>query len=188
MSGLASLPPEYTGDRQLGIAIDRTDLRRAGIERADAFVALTGSDNANIVAARVARDTFRVRNVVARIRNPTKAKLFTRLGVKTVTSVEWLVDQIAGSIGGDTLDTVWEDPTGTTVLLSRTLPPEWAGRRLAGMNVPGRFEIVSVTRSGENRIFDDEMLGQEEDVVYFLAHKKHRSDIGRRLAHPEDYA
>ena len=57
----------FSGRQVTGLGFDRDTLREAGIEEAQAFAAVSSGDNSNIVAARVARETFGVDNVVARI-------------------------------------------------------------------------------------------------------------------------
>ena len=62
-------------------------LIEAGIEEASAFAAVSSGDNSNILAARVARETFGVENVVARIYDPARAEVYQRLGIATVATV-----------------------------------------------------------------------------------------------------
>ncbi|WP_395236980.1 NAD-binding protein, partial [Salmonella sp. ZJHZ21_0184] len=69
-------------------------LHRAGIEEAHAFAAVSSGDNSNILAARVARETFGVEHVVARIYDPDRAQVYQRLGIPTVATVRWTADQV----------------------------------------------------------------------------------------------
>ena len=69
------LAPELRGAKVTGIGFDRDTLVEAGIERADAFAAVSSGDNSNILAARVARETFGVSKVVARIYDPGRAEV-----------------------------------------------------------------------------------------------------------------
>ena len=72
-----------------GVGFDRDVLIRAGIEQAEAFVASSTSDNANIVAARIARNIFHVPRVVARLYDPRRAEIYQRLGLTTVSATNW---------------------------------------------------------------------------------------------------
>src|ERR1700740_165115 len=72
------LRPTFKGDRVTGIGFDRDVLTRAGIERADGFAAVSSGDNSNIIAARVARETFGVQQVAARIYDPRRAEGYER--------------------------------------------------------------------------------------------------------------
>src|ERR1700678_2557565 len=84
----------FKGDKITGIGFDRAVLIQAGIERADAFAAVSSGDNSNIIAARVARETFGVQRVAARIYDPRRAEVYERLGIPTVATVRWTADQM----------------------------------------------------------------------------------------------
>ena len=84
----------FEGQRVTGIGFDRDTLAEAGIEAAYAFAAVSSGDNSNILAARVARETFGVEHVVARIYDPGRAEVYQRLGIPTVATVRWTADQM----------------------------------------------------------------------------------------------
>src|SRR4030065_1958469 len=86
---LARLGPGFKGRSVTGIGFDREVLIRAGIETADGFAATSASDNANIIAARIARNHFRVPRVVARLYDPRRAEIYQRLGLLTISSTTW---------------------------------------------------------------------------------------------------
>jgi trk/ktr system potassium uptake protein len=88
------LGEEFTGQTVEGIGFDRDVLEQAGIARADALVAVTSGDNSNVVAARVARDAYRVPRVIARIHDPRRAALYEQLGIVTVSSTDWALRKI----------------------------------------------------------------------------------------------
>jgi trk system potassium uptake protein len=78
------LPDDFRGLAVIGTGIDEDVLRAAGIEGADAFVAVTEGDNRNIMAAQVAREIFGVPQVVARIYDPGREAIYRELGIDTV--------------------------------------------------------------------------------------------------------
>lgn len=78
------LPPGFGGETIIGTGIDEDVLRRAGIEEADAFVAVTNGDNRNIMAAQVAQLIFEVPEVICRIYDPVREETYRRLGLTTV--------------------------------------------------------------------------------------------------------
>lgn len=88
------LRADFQGRQITGIGFDRDTLRRAGIEQAYAFAAVSSGDNSNILASRVARETFKVQHVVARINDPNRAEFYQRLGIPTVAAVRWSTDQV----------------------------------------------------------------------------------------------
>src|SRR5688500_7806229 len=75
------LPLEFGGKKITGLGFDRDTLEEAGIKDASAFAAVASGDNSNIVAARIAKEHYRVPQVVARIADPRRAELYERLGI-----------------------------------------------------------------------------------------------------------
>ncbi len=106
------LSPEFPGERVLGMGFDRDVLLRAGIEEASAFAAVSSGDNSNIISARVARETFGVERVVARIYDAKRAKVYERLGIPTVATVPWTTDRLLNVLTRETETTKWRDPSG----------------------------------------------------------------------------
>jgi len=80
----ALLGDDFPGHRVVGAAIDWDVLRKAGIEGADAFAAVTDGDNTNIVCGLIAQRAFEVPCAVARVYDPRRAKAFARMGLRTV--------------------------------------------------------------------------------------------------------
>ncbi len=78
------LTNDFKGNQVVGNGTDAEVLRRAGIEDADGFVAVTDGDNRNIMAAQVALHIFRVPRVVARIYDPERAEAYEKLGLHTI--------------------------------------------------------------------------------------------------------
>src|SRR3990170_4359428 len=77
----------FKGRTVVGVGFDRDVLHHAGIEKADGLAAVTSSDEVNVVAARLAREVFRVPRVVARVYDPRKAEIYQRLVVQTISPV-----------------------------------------------------------------------------------------------------
>lgn len=79
------LPPDFGGRAIVGNGIDLETLRRAGIEGADAFVAVTQGDNRNIMAAQIAQHIFHISKVVCRIYDPIREEIYHTLGIETIS-------------------------------------------------------------------------------------------------------
>jgi trk system potassium uptake protein TrkA len=84
-SAFSRLGPDFKGTTMLGNGIDQDLLRRAGIERADAFVAATQGDNRNIMASQIAQHVYGVRRVVTRIYDPLRSDTFAALGLRAIS-------------------------------------------------------------------------------------------------------
>jgi trk system potassium uptake protein TrkA len=163
------LPATFAGQKIVGFGFDRDDLIEAGIEGAGALAAVTNGDNTNILTARIARENFGIDRVVARIYDPRRALIYQRLGIPTVATVAWTTDQVLRRLlPSDEQPHDWLDPTGRVCLVEFTLPPKWAGKKLAGLNEPGQFWLTAVSRLGEAQIVSTGMIGQDGDVLMFV--------------------
>ena len=109
------------------MGFDRDVLLRAGIEEADAFAAVSSGDNSNIISARVARETFGVERVVARIYDAKRAAVYERLGIPTVATVPWTTDRLLQRLTRETETTKWRDPTGNVGVTELALHEDWVG-------------------------------------------------------------
>ena len=171
---------DWDGTRIVGSGFDRDVLEEAGALTADALAAVTSGDNSNILTVRIARETYKIPNVVARIYDPRRAEIYQRLGIPTVATVTWTIDQVRRRLltDGDAYD--WSDPTGRLTLMERSLPEAWAGRPLGDLEQPGRLSVVAVSRAGVPRLDARELVGQEGDVLHLAV----LDDAGRGLDQP----
>jgi trk system potassium uptake protein TrkA len=175
------LPERFTGRAVLGFGFDRDHLEQAGIAEADALAAVTSGDNSNILTARIARETYQIENVVARIYDPRRAVIYQRLGIPTVATVSWTTDQVHRRLLPDRVVSEWTDATGTLSLIERQLPDAWAGRKLQELDESGRFQLVAVTRAGEARLTTPALVGQEGDVLHITVRTDAVEELHARL-------
>jgi trk system potassium uptake protein TrkA len=175
------LPPSFGGKTIVGFGFDRDTLLEAQIDQAGALAAVTSGDNSNIMAARVARETFEIERVVARIYDPRRAAIYQRLGIPTVATVAWTTDQVLRRLLPGDHAASWTDSTGQVALVERDLPAAWAGRPLSQLDTPGRSKLVSVTRLGAARVFDSDLVGQEGDILHFVVATGHLGELQERL-------
>ena len=94
------LDPDFKGETVQGNGVDQEVLRRAGIETADAFVAVTNGDNRNIMASQVAREIFHVNKVVCRIYDPIRESMYKTLGLETFCPTVVGADLMFKSLSG----------------------------------------------------------------------------------------
>jgi trk system potassium uptake protein len=164
------LPKGFGGYRIVGFGFDRDTLEEAGVRDAGAFAAVTSGDNSNIMAARVARETFEVDRVVARIYDPRRAVIYQRLGIPTVATVSWTTDQVMRRLlPSEERPHEWLDPSGRTCLVDFSIPTAWAGKKLAALSEPGLFWLVGITRLGTAQVSTPSAIGQEGDILHFFA-------------------
>lgn len=160
------LPDGWAGERVVGSGFDRDDLERGGAIGADALAAVTSGDNTNILTVRIARETYQIPRVVARIYDPRRAEIYQRLGIPTVATVTWTIDQVRRRLLPETATGEWADASGRLLLVDRALPEGWAGRRLADLEEAGRVNLVAVTRAGLPRLDARQLVGQEGDQLH----------------------
>ena len=144
------LRPGFRGSKITGIGFDRDVLIEAGIEKAHAFAAVSSGDNSNVIAARVARESFGVQRVAARIYDPRRAEVYQRLGIPTVATVRWTADQMLRRLLPEGVATLWRDPTGSLVLAELSCCDRLAGRegQRAGVGSRGPHRLHLQARRG----------------------------------------
>jgi len=163
------LGSSFEGRTVTGIGFDRDTLSAAGIKDAYAFAAVSSGDNSNILAARVARETFGVEHVAARIYDPGRAMVYQRLGIPTVATVRWTADQMIqrllpqGSVPDHT------DPSGRVVIAEVTVDKAWVGRRVSEIESAAGVRVAYLTRLGEGMLPVDETVYQDGDLLHFVA-------------------
>lgn len=175
------VPEEWGGNSAVGFGFDHDLLESVGARETDALAAVTSGDNTNILTARIARETFEIPNVVARIYDPRRAVIYERLGIPTVATVSWTVDQIARKLLPAEAITQWTDPTGEMHLVEHALPEWCAGRSYSELFEHGEFSPTMVTRGSAVRLVYPDLIGQEGDVVVFLAKTDSLAMLDERL-------
>ena len=138
----------FGGRKIEGIGFDIEVLKKAGIEKADAFVSVTNGDNSNILGARIAKNMFRVPKVVARIYDPVRERLYRQMGIQTISSTSWAANKIKDMILHTELVRHLSFGNGEVDLVEGEIPPALAGRRVADINIPGEVKVIAIVRLG----------------------------------------
>lgn len=179
------LPDRWAGRAVLGYGFDREHLEQAGVREAGAFAAVTGGDNSNVLAARIAKETYGIEHVVAKIQDPRRAVIYQRLGIPTVASVAWATDQVLRHLVPATSTVEWTDASGQLLLVEKVLPAGWVGKNLGDLADGDRYRVVAVSRSGAPLLVAGNLEGRPGDIVHLLAHKDALDDLDARLASEE---
>ncbi|MGP4017366.1 potassium channel family protein [Saccharopolyspora sp. 5N708] len=163
------LGKEFRGQQITGNGFDREILVEAGIEQAAAFAAVSNGDNSNIVSARVARETFGVEHVVARIYDPKRAEVYQRLGIPTVATVPWTTDRFLRMLLPEGVATAWREPSGTVAVLQLPLHDGWVGHRIAEVENATGARVAFIMRFGNGVLPEAKTVIQADDTVYVAA-------------------
>ena len=158
----------FNGKTLLGSGFDRDILFQAEARRANALAAVTSGDNTNILCARIARDNYDIKNVVARIYDPARADIYMKLGIPTVASSMWTTQQVKRWIlpADDSIE--WTDGAGALHLVERIVPDVLAGQPLAKYNHGDDVRVVGLIRGGQGRVHLEGVFAQEDDIIEYL--------------------
>jgi len=148
-NAIARLGSNFRGKVVRGLGFDRNVLIEAGVESADAFIAASSSDNANIVAARIARNIFHVPRVVARLYDPRQAEIYKRLGLMTISTTNWGAERICEVVTHTDLDVVYTFGRGEASLIVIEASAQLTGRTVNHISIPGEVIVVSITREDQ---------------------------------------
>src|SRR4051812_464327 len=165
------LGPDFAGRTVTGVGFDRDTLIEAGIEEADAFAAVSSGDNSNIISARVARETFGIDNVVARIYDPRRAEVYSRLGIPTVATVRWTADEMLRALLPDGAHSVWSDPTGKLLLVDMDYDHSWVGHSVRKIQELTGVRVAFLTRYGDGMLVTSKTVLQDGDLLHVLVER-----------------
>jgi len=177
------LGEDFSGATVTGVGFDRDTLEEARITEAYAFAAVSSGDNSNILATRVARETYNVQHVVARIYDPGRAEIYQRLGIPTVAAVRWSADQVLRrilpehSMRGD-----FRESSGRLMLTEVALHSEWYGHLVKELEAAASVRIAYLTRFGEGIIPQGSTRLQGGDLVHVMMRLDEANDVEKILA------
>lgn len=165
-AAFARLGERFHGQTIAGMGFDRDVLLQAGIQRADGVAALTSSDEANIVIARIARDVFHVPRVVARLSEISRADVYQRLGIQTIVPTTWGIQRIAELLLYSPLETVYSLGSGDVELIEIDVTPILAGKTVRDLTVSGEIHLVAITRNNKTFLPTQGTIFQPHDRLH----------------------
>jgi trk system potassium uptake protein len=171
------LGPAFKGEKVLGVGFDRDILLKAGIQKTDALAAVTVSDEANVIAARIAKQVFRVPRVAARVYDPRKAEIYRRLGISTISPVAVGAARLAELLTYTNLDTKSSLGSGEVEVIEVDIPNGLAGRMVSDVDVPGEIRVISLTRTGKTIIPNASTSFQAGDLLHMAVMEDYRDRV-----------
>jgi trk system potassium uptake protein len=169
------------GLRLNGEVFDRDTLIKAGIERADAFAAVTSGDNSNIVAARVARERFNVPLVVARIFDPKRAMIYERFGIPTVSAVQWSSSRLLAMLLDPKIRSDYAFGQGEVVMVELEVPASLEGKRVIDVELPRVLSVVAIERDGKALLLSDTDTLRGGDQLFMAIERDSAPELRKLL-------
>jgi trk system potassium uptake protein TrkA len=170
-NSLRLLPRSFSGRTIVGMGYDRTVLEEAGIAEADALVAATSGDNTNVVAARVAKEVYRVPDVVARIFDPQRAEIYRRYGIQTFAPTAWSAGKIIELLMSLNLERELAFGNGEVQMMAAWVPPHMVGKPVTDLRVPGEIRVALIVRLGKALIPVSGTRFEQDDQVHVMVHQ-----------------
>jgi trk system potassium uptake protein len=170
-SAFDRLPPGFEAKTFVGLGFDRNVLEDAGIEDADAFLAVSSGDNSNIVSARVAREHYRVPMVIARIYDPYRADIYERLNIPTVSTTRWGVKQMILMLTHPREEIRESLAGGDLIRMRLAVPEHLVGKPVSELESVGKVRVAGVDRGGSGFIPMPSSTFKEGDTVHMIVHK-----------------
>ena len=159
---------EIMGQKFVGPVFDRDVLEDAGIQDADCFAAVTSGDNSNIVAARTAKEHYRVPRVIARIYDPRRAEIYRGLGISTIASVTWTSTRLLDMVTHPDLHSEYQYGNAEVEMMEVELPAALVGKTVADLDGARRDRGRLDRARPATRILPIEGSAFEKDDTLFV--------------------
>jgi trk system potassium uptake protein TrkA len=178
---LEELGTTFNGSVHLGLAYDVGVLKEAGIEYADAFVAVTDSDNANLMAVQLAKEVFMVPKTIARLDDPNRERAYRELDVAYIPASKLIAKVVYEQVVEEEFrfHVTFED--GETEIVDMRLGAAAENLQVADLEIDNRLRVAAVRREGKTYIPDHEFHLKEGDLVVAAARKGVVNKIRRYL-------
>jgi trk system potassium uptake protein TrkA len=186
-SAFDKLPPGFNAKTIVGLGFDRQTLELAGIQEAEAFIAVSSGDNSNIVSARVALEHYKVERVIARIYDPRRAEIYERLNIPTVATTKWGVKQIQLMLFHDRQEIRETLGGGDLLRLRVPVPLHMVGKPATSVSVDGKILVAGVSRGGTGFIPTADSTLQEGDYLIAILAKDGMDLLDAQLEPPGEH-
>ena len=165
------LPAGFTGTTVVGYAFERSALEQAGISEADALVAATAGDNTNAVAARIAKEVYRVPDVVSRIYDPQRAEIYRRYGIQTFAPTAWSAGRIIEFLVSGNIEREQSYGNGEVEMIAAFVPLHLVGKPVNDLRILGEIRVGLIVRMGKGVVPVSGTALEEDDQVYVVIHQ-----------------
>lgn len=174
----------FNGETMVADVTDKDALQRAGIERADGFVATTSLDNANLMSVQIARELFGVQRTVARLFNPEREESYRKMGVHYVSGTRLVAKQLLNELRSSTYPQHVAFEEGDIEIVQLVVTREGHGVTIAELEQHGDVRVGAIQRGVRTRIprLDDRL--RQEDIVVAAVHRGAHKHLRAITANP----
>ena len=175
----------FNGETVTADITDKDALIKAGVEHADALIAVTDLDNANLMSVEIAKELFDVRKTVARLFNPQREESYRKIGVHYVSGTRLVAKAIMNELQAGTfpLHVGFE---GEIEVVEMRVHEGGHGATVAELEATGRLRVAAVQRGDRVRIPSSDDRLQDDDLVVAAVgrgtHKKLRAFVEHPFA------
>jgi len=166
---LDTLGDAFNGHTVVGLPYDVNVLESAGIHEADAFVAVTPNDNANVMAAQVAKKVFNVPRTIARLDDPGRAESYRILNVDYVAGAQLVSKVLFEQIVESEFDYHVTFSGGEIEIVDMYLGPKADGLAVADFEIDERLRVSAIKRKGQTFIPGPRTSLRENDMIVAAA-------------------
>jgi len=135
----------FNGLTRVGNGFDLELLKQVGIEKADAFCAVTNGDNTNLISAQVAKKIFKVPKVIARVYDPQRAHIYAALGLDIISGTILFAAMLRDKIIESRFSSYLIE-TKDLGVIEIEVKNNLVGQTIQDINLPGEFLVVAIRR------------------------------------------
>jgi trk system potassium uptake protein TrkA len=176
---LANLADSYRGEKLIGVEFDKQLLELADISRADGLIACTESDETNALVARIAKNHFRVPQVIARLYDQRKVTIYNALGIQVIATTAWGVTRAKNLLTFNKLDTILELGNSSVEIIRMTTPTLLAGKRIREALPINDVNLVALTRENKTFLPTSDTRLQLDDALFISTYASNTEKIRR---------
>ncbi|MBL7151012.1 MAG: TrkA family potassium uptake protein [Candidatus Omnitrophica bacterium] len=154
----------FNGLTMVGNGFDLELLKQAGIEKADAFCAVTNGDNTNLIASQVAKKIFKVPKVLARVYDPLRAHIYASLGMDIISGTVLFASMLRDKIVESRFSSVLIENKDLSVI-EISANEQMVNKPVHDINIPGEFLAVAIRRAGEIIIPEAGLTLKPKDIL-----------------------
>ena len=177
-SSFEKLGSGFNGVTVVGTGIDLDVQKKAGVDKADVFAALSSDDNTNIMAAQVAKEIYKVPKVIARIYDPKREYAYHQLGLESICPTNIGADIVRNYIESDVL--CCRLTLNNVDLIEFPASKSMAGKKVGDIDISGHVRIMTLSRGGSQFVAGAELVIAEGDLLMAMIAHSYRQEFKRR--------